>query len=167
MPLPTLSRRLATLLAAVRAGEPLWDLGCDHGLLGLFAVAEDRASEVVLVDRSAAVIAALREKVEAHVADALRPRVSVRLADAARLPAEPVSGTVVIAGMGADRIVRILDAFVAPNARAPLRLALQPEVRGDRVADWLERSRFSLLRRETVEERARTYDVFVAELGGD
>ena len=164
MAAPTLSRRLSTLLAAIRPSEPVWDIGCDHARLGYAALEQRRASEAVLVDKSPAVIASVQAIVDAHVDDRLRERLTVTCADAARLPAQPVTGTVVIAGMGAWAMIRILDGFVAPNGAPPLRLVLQPAVQPERLRTWIGDSLFELVEELTVVEREREHHVMVAEL---
>jgi tRNA A22 N-methylase len=163
MTAPALSERLSALLAAVRPGAPVWDLGCDHGRLGLNAVADGRASHAFCVDRSPAAIASLQSILDAHVAPALLPRLTLLCADAARLEPRPVEGTVVIAGMGAGAMVRILDGFVVPNASPPLRLVLQPAVQPTRVAAWVAASAFTLREQATVVDRQREHPLFIAE----
>jgi tRNA A22 N-methylase len=160
---PQLSRRLSALLAAVRPREPIWDIGCDHARLGYYAVADGVASEAFLIDKSPAVIKALRTLVDAHVDDALRQRLTIVHADAAQLPPRALTGTVVIAGMGAWAMERILDRFVLPNATPPLRLVLQPAVQPERIRAWLDRSAFTLLEEQIVVDKQREHSLLIAE----
>lgn len=160
---PPLSLRLQALVDEVRPAEPVWDIGCDHARVGYLAVVERRASEAFLVDKSREVVSSIHRLVERHVEESVRDRLSVLHADGALLPAQPVTGTVVIAGMGAGGILRILNQFVVPNACPPLRLVLQPAVQATRIADWISVSSFTLFEERTLRERGRIHPLFVAE----
>jgi tRNA (adenine22-N1)-methyltransferase len=131
--------RLTRVLSYVRSDEMLWDIGCDHGYLGMRALMEKNLTGLVCIDRSPAAINKLKHKMALeNLAPAVRDHVLRRLpdyerknirlvcADAATLPAEPVCGTVVLAGMGARSILRILNGFVFPNWLPQTQLVMLP-----------------------------------------
>ena len=122
-----------------------------------------RASAAVLVDKSAAVTAQLHKTLAQHLAPPHQERVRLITADGARLAAEPVEGTVVIAGMGARAMIRILETFVLPNAAGPLRLVLQPEVEEERLQAWLPSVGLPRVQPQRIEERGREHVVVVVD----
>lgn len=160
---PPLSLRLQALVDEVRPGEPVWDIGCDHARVGYFAVAERGASKAFLVDKSREVVSSIERLIASRVEASVRDRLFVLQADAAELPPQRVSGTVVIAGMGASSMLRILHRFVLPNASPPLRLVLQPAVQASLIADWVSASSFTLRDERTLHERGQSHPLFVAE----
>ena len=131
--------RLARVLSYIRSGDTLWDIGCDHGYLGMRALLEKNLTGLICIDRSPAAIKKLKHKmalenlapaVRGHVLRRLpdyeRQNIRVVCADAATLPAERVHGTVVLAGMGARSILRILNGFVFPNWAVQTQLLMLP-----------------------------------------
>ena len=113
-----MTKRLRFLLDEVPKGSELWDIGCDHGLLGLVAVDEGRADRACLVDPAPHAINALRATLssprlsewwEKH-----HKRVEIILAQGEDL-SNRIRGTVVIAGMGGESMVGILKVIKNSN----------------------------------------------------
>jgi tRNA (adenine22-N1)-methyltransferase len=82
--------------------QPVWDLCCDHGLLGEAAIHTGISSEVHFVDQSIPVMETLRRQKQDLVG------ATFYLLNAAHLPG-PVSGSVVISGVGSHTVIKILD----------------------------------------------------------
>lgn len=119
-----LSLRLQTLLDRCDSGLPLWDLCCDHGLLGLHALVSGRFSEVIFNDAVAHVLEPLRARVgdDARVICGLAEDIS-----------EPMHGNIVLAGIGGERIRKILLAHSARGSLQAHKILLCPE----KDAEWL------------------------------
>jgi tRNA (adenine22-N1)-methyltransferase len=121
-----LSFRLQTLLDRCESGIPLWDLCCDHGLLGLEALAGGRFSEVIFNDAVAHVLVDLKARLTG-LSDA---RIVHSLAEDIQ---EPLTGNLVLAGIGGEKIFKILTAHLQ-NGRLHARHILAcPEKHGE----WL------------------------------
>lgn len=84
--------------------QPVWDLCCDHGLLGEEALRSGLTKEVHFVDQSEPVM----EKLKQQKGDLVGA--TFYLLNAANLPA-PVSGSIVIAGVGSHTMIKILDTL--------------------------------------------------------
>lgn len=160
---PALDARLTALLALIRPDQVLLDIGCDHGHLALRAVVDGRVPHATLVDRAAPTLARARALLDAHDDGKVRGRVALRCVDGADLD-RPVTGTVVIAGMGARAICRILERGVLPHVVDEVRLVLQPEVEVERLVNWL-RARALCPMATTVTARGRAHAVVVADVG--
>lgn len=115
-----LSPRLRLLLDQALPGKPLWDLCCDHGLLGMKALEEGQTSEVHFVDRVPSIMERLKERLQE---ENLVGSLHVQGAESLQCPLE---GTVVIAGVGGDRILEILEALDGNGYLTADRLVLSP-----------------------------------------
>ena len=123
-----LSHRLTQLIQLIQegSGEVLWDIGCDHGLLGLSAPGlRPRLKEVHFVDPSDPVITVLENTIDAHIPKPLF-KITLHKQAGEELTIPATDNVFIIAGMGGMSILRILahlrqqsresDQFViAPN----------------------------------------------------
>jgi tRNA (adenine22-N1)-methyltransferase len=125
MPLPL---RLQALLDRCEPGLPLWDLCCDHGLLGIAALESGKFSEVIFNDAVPHVLDALAERLAGY-----QNARSIRaLAEEIQ---EPLTGNVILAGIGGEKIFKILAAHAASGRLKARRVVACPE----KHADWLSR----------------------------
>ena len=99
-----LRARLELLSSLLKTNQDLWDIGCDHGLLGEKFLAQSSIGKVYLLDKIPHLINRLGK---IHINEA---RVSCILHNAKQALTQSLSGNVVLAGMGADTIIDILDA---------------------------------------------------------
>ena len=101
-----LSKRLQACAAQVLPGDRVADIGCDHGYLGIYLLANGIASSVIAADIN-------EMPLESAVRNAskfgVRDKVSFYLSDGVRtIPRD--FDTLVCAGMGADTMISILQA---------------------------------------------------------
>lgn len=95
-----LSPRLQLISDHLIPGEALWDLCCDHGYLGLAAYDSGLFTKVYFVDQVASIMNALEKRFkECHFAEAIKTQASFLCIPGQDI-AQPVSGTLVIAGIG-------------------------------------------------------------------
>lgn len=97
-----LPERLQSLLDLCEPGLPLWDLCCDHGLLGIAALESGQFSEVIFNDSVPHVIEQLSERL------AGRARCRTVLAFAEDI-GEELTGNLILAGVGGEKIFKILS----------------------------------------------------------
>lgn len=125
-----LSRRLATLLENLKPGEAVWDVCCDHGLLGRAALARGFAP-VNFVD----CVPHITQKLEDDLGGDARARVFC--VDGAQLRV-PVEGSLVIAGVGGEKIQNILEGLQASANLRASRLVLGPHKDESDLWAWME-----------------------------
>lgn len=97
------------LIYDLAEGKELWDIGSDHSLLAKINLKEKKFSKVYCVDKSAASL----EKIYSGKSGRLRlnPENIVLIhADGCDLEWENVRGSVVIAGVGANTILKIVSS---------------------------------------------------------
>jgi len=122
-----LSPRLQKLYDLCQPKQPVWDLCCDHGLLGLWALHSETHPCVVFNDAVAHVLEGLQQKFGAHA-----PRAKVICGPAEDI-VEPLDGNVVLAGIGGEKIVRILQTHAARANLHATRVIACPE----KDAEWM------------------------------
>tara|TARA_B110001454_G_scaffold219201_1_gene251897 strand:- start:42661 stop:43137 length:477 start_codon:yes stop_codon:yes gene_type:complete len=102
-------------------GDTLWDIGCDHSLLALINLREKKFSKVYCVDKSKASL----EKISQTMRILDPSRIGLVLSDGCLLNWEEVKGTVVIAGVGGNTVLKVL-ASCPDNIRDRLTWVLNP-----------------------------------------
>ncbi len=143
-----LSLRLGRLHDALREGHPAFDLCCDHGYLGIGALLSDKVPHVTFVDKVPALIDRLSDRFPVAID---KKRATFIAADASTLTPQPISGSIVVAGVGAQVALDILSGFALPSLLPGGRLLLQPESRAKEVGDVVASAGFVVEAEEIVE----------------
>lgn len=150
MKLP-LSQRLLACCEYVHPGDRVADVGCDHGYLSIHLLTSGIASAVIASDVNenplhSAVINARKYGVEENI--------QFFLSDGVRnIPRD--FDCLVIAGMGADTMISILEA--APWLKNPhYRLILQCQSKRPELRRYLNRQGYAILR-ETLAQDGKFY----------
>ena len=144
MKTPRPSKRMKLLVDLSLDGEPLWDMCCDHGYIGLLALSSRRFSHVYFVDNVAHIINRLQELIDQSPFKYDSPSYSLvnsKVEDLRVL----VDGTCIIAGVGGKTIVTILEALSNNNFLGAERLILSAHTRESYLLDFLNSSNFSSL----------------------
>lgn len=146
-----MSRRLEVLLDHVQA-EVIADIGCDHAILAVEAVRRGKAKKAYACDIAEGPLSRARETIETSgMAGSVIPVLSDGLA---QLP--EACGQIIIAGMGAETIIHILEqgrGKVLPDTR----LLLSPHTRAPQLRSWLAENGFEIVREQFIEDRDRFY----------
>ena len=158
-----MNRRLEAIAALVPDGKGLIDVGTDHGYLPASLAAAGYRGRLFASDiKEGHLLAARRTAAEAGVSE----RIRFLLCDGLALcPAEEID-TIVIAGMGGDLIVKILDeAEWCLDAR--YHLVLQPMTKAEVLRYWLIYNGFGIQKETLVEDAGRLYQITSARYGGE
>ena len=154
--------RLRKIEELIDDGRGVIDVGTDHGTIPVRLIRRGYPGRVLASDINACPLnAARRTAVQAGVAE----RIEFLLSDGLKLCPPEAVDTIVIAGMGGDLIVRILDeAEWCMNPR--YRLVLQPMTRAEVLRYWLVYNDFEILKECAVEEGDTLYQILTARFGG-
>ncbi|MGZ3775086.1 MAG: SAM-dependent methyltransferase [Pseudobdellovibrionaceae bacterium] len=128
-----LSRRMQLIFDHLLPGQPVWDFCCDHGYIGLNAYESGLFPEVHFVDQVPHIIQQLQLRFQNEYwqkDSAIQARF---LAITGEDVAIPLSGSVIIAGVGAHTIFKILNTLQQKNLLQAQRLILGPQ----RDEEWL------------------------------
>lgn len=157
---PHLDARLAAAAAYVRPGSTVADIGCDHGKLSAWLAGSGRCPLVFACDLREGPLQKARETC-APWAD----RVVFRLGSGLKVLAPGEAQDIVIAGMGAETIMEILDA--APWVfDGRYNLILVPATKHSLLRRWLARRGFALQSETLCTAAGRWYTVMNARYTG-
>ena len=157
-----LSERLRCLADLVIPGEPVADIGTDHGFLPIYCLRKDLVPYAVLSDVREGPLQRARDHMEESC---ISPeRYSIRLGGGLSVLEPGEVKTAVIAGMGGELIARILAD--SPDVLDSLdRLVLQPRKRSGLLRSWLWENGWRIAEERLAMERGRVCQVFSAEKG--
>jgi len=157
-----MNRRLNAIAALVLDGKGLVDVGTDHGQLPVQLALRGYPGALFASDiREGPLAAGRRTAEEAEVSE----RIRFLLCDGLALcPPEEID-TIVIAGMGGDMIVKILDeAEWCMDVR--YRLILQPMTKAEVLRYWLVYNEFEIESETIAEDGGTLYQILCARFGG-
>ncbi len=158
-----LDDRLLTAAACVRPGKVVADIGCDHGKLAIHLAKEGKNPRIIGAD--------LRPEPLARAAGNLKKagceeKVELRLGDGLTVLAPGEAQDIILAGMGAQTIIQLLEA--APWVMDPeIRLILVPATKHTLLRLWLARQGFVLDWDIPVRAAGRLYAVMNARYTGE
>ncbi len=126
-----LSTRLQFIYEQLEPGFDVWDLCCDHGYLGIVAFKSKKFQQVHFVDQAAHLVEALRARwateADTHFYPCTAEAIDV-----------PLTGNVVIAGVGGQKITEILLGLQSKGHLKARRLVLVPHKDEEAFEHWLE-----------------------------
>lgn len=157
-----MNRRLMAIYQKIKAGVGVIDVGTDHGYLPAALAASGYPGRILASDlRPGPLQAAERTAERADVFD----RIEFLLCDGLALCPPEAVDTIVIAGMGGDTIVKILDeAEFCMDRRYTL--ILQPMTKPEVLRYWLAYNEFAITGETLVEDTGELYQIVSARFGG-
>ena len=157
-----MNARLQAIEKHIRDGIGMIDVGTDHGMIPVHLAQQQYAGKIFASDIHAGPLeAAKRTAAHAGVSD----RIHFLLCDGLSLCPPDEIDTIVIAGMGGDMIVKILDeAEWCMDPR--YHLILQPMTRAEVLRYWLVYNEFAILTESVVPEGETLYQILTARFGG-
>lgn len=160
---PTLDARLAAAAALCRAGQPVADIGCDHGKLAAYLACTGLYPKVIGADLRPGPLSKAVLTVKSARCEQI---VQLRLGDGLTVIEPYEVGTVVLAGVSAQTTIEILSA--APWVFTPdgPRLVLVPATKHASLRSWLYQSGFALVEDRPIQAAGRWYAVMAAEYTG-
>ena len=158
-----MNRRLLAVAELIEDGKGLVDVGTDHGYLPAHLALNGYRGALYASDiKEGPLAAAKRTAAEAGLSE----RIRFLLCDGLRLcPPEEID-TIVIAGMGGDMMVKILDeAEWCMDTR--YRLILQPMTKAEVLRYWLANNGFSIASETLTEDGGILYQIIETAFGGE
>ena len=156
-----MNKRLSAIAALVKEGKGLVDVGTDHGYLPAYLAASGYEGALYASDINEGPLqSARRTAAEAGLSD----RIRFLLCDGLRLCQPEEIDTIVIAGMGGDMIVKILDeAEWCMDPR--YHLILQPMTKAEVLRYWLVYNEFAIESETIVEDGGTLYQIISSRFG--
>lgn len=150
------TKRLQTVCGQLSPCDTLADVGCDHGYCTLYALERGLCRRAVISDISRSSLHKAEELLSSYIAEG---RVeSVCCAGLSQIPRN--CDQVLIAGMGGEEIVKILE-----GGFLPANLVLQPMKNTEKVRAFLLEKGYCLVRDFLFYDGPKHYDLLRAERG--
>lgn len=157
-----LSKRLETVASFVTQGSNIADIGTDHGYVPIFLVKEHIAEHVLAMDVRKGPL----ERATAHIESfGLSEKIETRLSDGLSAMKQGEADTVIIAGMGGELIIHIIEngRFLWDSIRHWI---LSPQSDLDKVRKYLEKSGFAIADESMLVQDGKYYTVMSVIPGG-
>ncbi len=155
--MPKLGKRLRALRDMVtQPYEEIWDLCCDHGFLGMALLDADKAQTLHFVDQLPGITTDLAERLQPY--PAARYQVHTLPAEQVRWQANK-RRLVIIAGVGGETVVEIVQQLAARNDLAATDWLLSPANSCYELRQYLRQAGFGLKAEAVVFERRRGYEM--------
>lgn len=158
-----LSPRLYTIAQAVPRGARLADIGTDHGYLPVWLLQRGIIEKAIAADLRPGPLD--RAKETANKFD-LSDKVDLRLCDGLTGVGASETDCVVIAGMGGETIIHILDAAPWTKQEETV-LILQPMSSQENLRRWLLQNGYRIVREIIAQEEKNFYTIMVVQPGVD
>ncbi|MDI3298480.1 MAG: class I SAM-dependent methyltransferase [Bacillota bacterium] len=156
-----LSPRLLAIARQVPPERVVADVGTDHALLPVYLVSTGIAPRAIAVELRRGPLDRALRNVQSF---GLAGQVELRQGDGLEALAPGEAEVVVIAGLGGDRIVEILEAHPDVRGSVPC-WVFQPMSHAGTLRRWLVAHGYRLADEELVAEGERIYEVIRAEPG--
>ena len=156
-----MNKRLMLIADNIENGKGMVDVGTDHGYLPVYMAQNSYSGRIFASDINADPL----NKAKAHAEEAgLEDRIVFSLCDGlSECPPEEID-TRVVAGMGGDMIVKILDEgywCMSPEYK----LILQPMSKVEVLRYWLAYNDFEISDELLVDENDTLYQIIIARFG--
>ncbi|HXH29422.1 MAG TPA: tRNA (adenine(22)-N(1))-methyltransferase TrmK [Bacteriovoracaceae bacterium] len=147
-----LSLRLKKLQQLQQGTEVIWDIGCDHGLLGTSFLTQPEIKKIHLVDPSEEVINKLRDTYITN------EQISIHHGFGQSIELDKNTKTIYIAGMGGKEIKEIILNLI-PQLSETDQLIISPHRKILELRKFLENSPLRCAHEEVIEEANQYYQI--------
>ena len=159
--LPTLDARLSAAAELVCPGQPVADIGCDHGKLTAVLAASGKYPKVIGADLRPGPLAKAAQTLEYA---GCKDRAELRLGDGLSVLSPGEVSTIVLAGVSAQTTWEIIEKAPWVSAPGGPRLVMVPATRHSDLRRWLWEHGFALAADRPVQAAGRWYAVMAGRL---
>ena len=148
-----LSKRLNMIASFVTDGCCAADIGTDHGYIPIYLVQQGISPRAFAMDINKGPL----ERAKQHIEEmGLQDRIVCLLSDGLNQLPEKDVDSVIIAGMGGNLIVKILDQD-QDKLKEVRELIVSPQSHPERVRRWLHDHNFRILEEDMIQEEGKYY----------
>lgn len=157
-----LDERLALCASFVREYSKIADIGTDHAYLPVYLIKSGRADHAVAADVRVGPLENAKKNISEN---GLSDRIKTVLSDGLEKISPDEADDIVIAGMGGELIVKIIEA--APWLKnSSKHLILQPMTRAEELREYLCREGFRIITEKACISCKKSYSVILCEYDG-
>jgi len=155
-----LSKRLMAVAEYIEHGSRVADIGTDHGYLPVWLIQNNVCDYVIAADIGEGPLNQAKRFAAEYLAE---ERITFVLTDGLSGIQAELIDTIVLAGMGGETIINILNAFV-PHA-GEHKLIVQPQSKIGELTIWLYNAGYKIAKQRLVRERGNIYTVMKVSAG--
>lgn len=154
MSLINVSKRIKDIAEQIPFCETLYDVGCDHGKLGVYALQKEIVKKVVFSDISETNLQKARE-ISKDLSDEV---VEFVCCDGVPFIENKKTSVVAICGLGAETIIGILNKISVKNECT---FILQPATKEERLRRYLLEQEFEIVREVITKDGDKFYSIML------
>lgn len=157
-----LDNRLEACANMVDRGKKFIDVGTDHAYLPIWLILSGIIDEAIAVDvREEPLKKAKNNIIKYGLEDKIKTIKTDGLNDISKEDCE----NIVIAGMGADTIISIIENACWLKECKNLKLILQPMTAAERLRRYLSKNNYNICKEVVVESNSKVYNVMEVKIG--
>ncbi|VAW63726.1 hypothetical protein MNBD_GAMMA09-2037 [hydrothermal vent metagenome] len=163
---PKLGKRLNEIFELIKQAQEnalyhsIWDCCCDHGYLGINILNEHLCENLIFVDQLPHIINQLTDTLTRFYSNEADAEYKLIVADAGELNFDSqYRHLVVLAGVGGDVIIKIIDAIECNHPDVQVDYIFCPNSKQRVLREYLATQRFGLFSERLVCENKRYYEV--------
>jgi tRNA A22 N-methylase len=149
------SQRFNHILGLIHPCDEVWDIGCDHGLIGIEAFRREKARRIYFVDPAKDVIRNLQNTVATYI-----PRGSFSIhqkkGHEIELPEQNQQRSFVLVGFGGKQIIQALEHIQQAQQRVA-QFILSPHRDHLKLREFLHHGNWHLAGEAIIEENQQSY----------
>ncbi|MGH1461834.1 MAG: tRNA (adenine(22)-N(1))-methyltransferase TrmK [Neptuniibacter sp.] len=161
--------RLSTITSMVtQSYDRIWDCCCDHGQIGIALLRSDAAATVHFVDIVPSLIDTLQTKLtEEFPLSGNDWKVHCADLNKLKLPVGDTKNLIIIAGVGGDLTITLVQNFLLNNSNHNLEFILCPVRHNFKVRQAMKELNLGLINESLVFEKGLFYEVMHITSGAD
>ena len=152
-----LSKRLDYLASHYQGEENVYDIGCDHGLLGLSFVTYSTVKKIYLIDPNPFSVDLIKESIDSYITEPVLIYPLKQSGENTKISSP--NSIVFIAGMGGKTIVEILSAWSEEDYKNASQIVVSAHRGQLEMREFLRHCEFNVLREGVVIESGHFYEV--------
>ena len=157
-----LNTRLQACADFITPGAHVCDVGTDHALLAVHLLENGIAEKVIASDIGEGPLQAAGKTIQAH---GLSDKIQTILSDGLQnIPPDGLTH-IIIAGMGGETIIHILES--CPFPLQTIELVLQPMTKARELRKWLYTAGFSISEEVCIQDERYLYSVIHSHFSGN
>ena len=160
--MPNLSKRLQTIASLVPKGARVCDIGTDHGYLSIELMSSNKCASVIATDINSKPLS----RAEKNIKLAGVEGISLRLCDGLSGIKKGEADCIVIAGMGAEVISKILEDSKDFTKNEFLTFIFQPTTSPEILREYLSENGFLIEKEIPIFENGKIYSVMLVRFDG-
>jgi tRNA (adenine22-N1)-methyltransferase len=157
----SLSSRLEKMKSFYSGQSFVWDIGCDHGLLGLSFLETNSVHEINLVDSSHEVMKVLKKKIDSYITNT---PINILCMKGQEIKMTPEGQCIFIAGMGGEEIGQIISRLL-PQIGFNSQFVISPQRKILHLRALLRTIKVHLKSEELLFENDQYYQILVVAPG--